>query len=47
MSMLRASAVQVRESMSEISGVGSEAKSLVQEATRESSIMKPGKSVGT
>ena len=32
--------------MSKISGVGNMAKSLVQEVTRESSIMKPGKSVG-
>jgi len=31
--------------MSEISGVGSEAKSLVQEAARESSMTKPGKIV--
>ena len=33
--------------MSEISGIGSEAKSLVHEATRESSIIKPGSKVGT
>jgi len=33
--------------MSEMGGVGSKAKSLVQEATKESSITKPGKIVGT
>jgi len=47
MSVSRASAARERESMSEISGVGNEAKSLVQEATRESSITKPGRTVGT
>jgi len=39
--------VRVREVILEISGVGNEAKSLVQEATRESLIMKPGRIVGT
>jgi len=47
MSVSRASAAREREGMSDISGVGNEAKSLVQEATRESSITKPGRSVGT
>ena len=47
MSVSRASAAQEREAMSEISGIGNEAKSLVQEATRESSITKPGSKVGT
>ena len=47
MSLSRASAAREREAISEIWGVGKEAKSLVQEATRESSITKPGRIVGT
>jgi len=45
--MSRASAAWVREEMSEIVGIGSKEKSLVQEATRELSMMNPGSNVGT
>ena len=47
MSVSKASAAVVREEREEMSGVGNEAKSFIQEATRESSIIKPGSSWGT
>jgi len=47
MLVLKASAAVVREEREEMSRVGNEAKSFVQEAMRESSIIKPGSSWGT